>query len=201
MGATVTQEKELRTGDITCLFERAREGDEEAFEEAVRLVYPELKRVAERQLASHYGAEARRLTLEPAALVNESLLKLLRRPQSFENRRHFYSFVARVMTRVMYDYQRRKNAKKRGGEVVHVTLSQVGAKPPVYVGLGDLTEALEKLAEFDERKAEVVTLRIFIGLQMPEIAETLNVSLATIDREWRFSRSWLAAELRMKNLD
>ncbi len=188
-----------RAGDITCLFERASEGDRDAFEEAVRLVYPELERVAERQLGAHYGARAKRLTLEPAALVNESLLKLLRRPRNFDNRRHFYSFVMRVMTRVMFDYQRRKGAEKRGGGEVHVTLGEVDAKTPTYVGLSELAAALDRLGEFDARKAEVVKLRVFIGLEMAEIAETLSVSLATVEREWRFSRSWLAAELRMKN--
>lgn len=187
-----------QAGEITRLFEAAANGDESAFDAIVARVYGELEDLAGRQMRHRFGGLSG-LTLEPAALVNETLLRVLRQPRSFANRRHFFAFCSRVMRRVLVDYQRSRGRQKRGGGMLKVTLTELSATPsdPVAANAGDVVEALERLEHLDPRKAEVVQLRVFWGLEMNEIAATLEVSLATIERDWRFSRSWLAKELRV----
>ncbi len=181
-------------GDLTLLLRAAADGDETAAERFTEAVYEELESLAEAKLFGHYGALAGRLTLEPAALVNESLIKLLRAEPNFENRRHFFAFMSSVMTRVMLDYQRRRGAEKRGGGQVHVTLtgisSELAAAP-----LDRLEELLSELEELDERKAKVVRMRAIWGLDVEEVAELLGISGRTVERDWRFSRGWLGARL------
>jgi RNA polymerase sigma factor (TIGR02999 family) len=138
------------------------------------------------------------LTLEPAALVNETFLKLLQQPTRFHNRRHLLGFASTVMLRVLVDYRRERGAKKRGGDALRVTLSGISADA---LGGGDEVDALdfqralERLEGLDPRKAEIVKLRLFWGYEMTEIASLVEVSLATVERDWRFARTWLAAAL------
>jgi RNA polymerase sigma factor (TIGR02999 family) len=156
-----------------------------------------LERVAAARMRRNFGRELVGVTLEPAALVNETVLKLIEHPRSFENRRHFYAYATRVMLRVLIDYQRRRAAEKRGGDRVRVTLSALSSSPePAVTSAVELAEVLDRLAALDERKAEVVQLRVFWGLELKEIASTLGVSTATVDRDWRFARRWLAWELK-----
>ena len=181
---------------ITRLLHLAASGEEQATEELVAAVYGDLERVARRQMRRRYGGELAGVTLEPAALVNETLLKLLQSPREFENRRHFYGFATKVMLRVLIDYQRARQAEKRGGDRVRVTLSGLrGAGSTEIAEASDLADVLERLEELDPRKAEVVKLRVFWGLEMKEIAELLETSLSTVDRDWKFSRNWLAWQL------
>ena len=181
-------------GELTLLLRSAADGDVGATERFTELVYEELERLAEAKLFGHYGARAGRLTLEPAALVNESLIKLLRAEPNFENRRHFFSFISSVMTRVMLDYQRRRSAEKRGGDQVHVTLTGIGDELAT-APLQRIEELLVELEALDERKARVVRLRAIWGLDVEEVAELLEVSPRTVERDWRFSRGWLGARL------
>lgn len=181
-------------GDITRLLHQAAEGQQDAFEEVVGLVYADLQRVARSRLRNRFGADPAALTLDPAALVNETLLKVIRSQQQFVNRRHFYAFANRVMMRVLLDYQRRRNAEKRGGDQVRVTLVDVIASTP-GVEPHRMAELIEEIDRLDPRKAEIVKLKVFWGLEHTEIAETLGVSLSTVERDWRFAKSWLAAEL------
>ena len=187
------------SGDITRLLRRAAEGEDRAFEELVARVYPELERVASARMRGDFGRDLAGVTLEPAALVNETIVKLIEHPRGFENRRHFYAYATKVMLRVLVDYQRRRSAEKRGGDRVRVTLSGLSASQDATVtGAAELAETLERLAELDPRQAEVVQLRVFWGLEIQEIAETLAVSPSTVDRDWRFAKRWLAWELRRK---
>jgi RNA polymerase sigma factor (TIGR02999 family) len=182
--------------EITRLLRAAGDGDAEAFGAIAERVYAELVRVAERQLGRYAGGR-RGVTLEPAALVNETLLKLMQRPRAYENRRHFYAFATKVMQRALLDYQRQRRTEKRGGDWVRLTLTGVREvateDAPTVIELFELLDQLEAL---DARKAEVVRLKALWGLEMTEIAQTLGVSLATVERDWRFARNWLAARLR-----
>lgn len=180
-------------GEITELFAQASEGNEQAFDRVVALVYQELEHMAAGKMNPRLDA----ITLEPAALVNETLLRLLPDWPDFTNRRHFFAFASTVMKRALIDHQRARGRVKRGGAAVRVTLSGLGveAGSPPETGAVAMCEVIQRLEALDARKGEVVQLKIFWGMEMVEIAELLGVSLATVERDWRFSRAWLAGEL------
>ncbi|MGD8578888.1 MAG: ECF-type sigma factor, partial [Lysobacterales bacterium] len=180
-------------GRITRLFEGAAGGDEAAFERVVAMVYDELEQMAGRQLRRRFdGLDG--ITLEPAALVNETLLRLLPDPPCFANRRHFFALASKAMRCALIDYQRARGRVKRGGQALRVTLTGLGAEAaaPPETDAAQVCEVLERLERLDPRKCEVVQLRIFWGMEMAEIAGILGVSLATVERDWSFSRAWLA---------
>lgn len=184
-------------GDITLLLEEAASGDRTAMDRLMRRVYDDLERVAARRMRDRFGADLAGVTLEPAALVNETFLKLVQRPMDYSNRRHFFAFATRVMLRALTDYQRARSAAKRGGDQVRVTLTGIGiGSEPVSTGAEIIQKSLADLEEMDRRKAEVVALKVFWGLEMAEIAEALSVSLRTVERDWRFARNWLRSRLR-----
>jgi len=185
-------------GEITQLFESAAAGNEAALQRVVERVYGELERMAGREMHHRFhGLDG--ITLEPAALVNETLLRLLPHPPRFANRRHFFAFASTVMRRALIDYQRTRGRAKRGGDALRVTLADLGAAAfaPPETGAAQVCQALDHLEELDSRKCEVVQLKIFWGMEMAEIARMLGVSLATIERDWSFSRAWLARELAL----
>lgn len=184
--------------EITRFFESAAEGDSAAFEHVVELVYAELEKIAHSQMRRQFDA-LDGMTLEPAALVNETLMRLLPDPPQFANRRHFFAFASRVMRRALIDYQRRRGREKRGGKALRVTLAGLGVEAcrPPETDAAQVCEVLDHLEELDPRKCEVVQLKIFWGFEMAEIAGTLGVSLATVERDWRFSRAWLAREFAL----
>lgn len=185
------------SGDITRLLEEAATGDEAALGALTDRVYDDLERVAARRMHARFGPDLAGITLEPAALVNETFLKLLRQPMAFENRRHFFAFATRVMLRALVDYQRARSASKRGGSQVRVTLTGLGApQRAVHTDAEVIGASLEELEHLDPRKAEVVALKVFWGMEMAEVAETLQVSLRTAERDWRFARNWLRARLK-----
>jgi RNA polymerase sigma factor (TIGR02999 family) len=114
----------------------------------------------------------------------------------FENRRHFFSYATQVMLRALTDYQRARAAAKRGGDRVQVTLAGFGRRDePLESAAEEIRGALAELEELDPRKAEVVALRVFWGCSMAEVADTLDTSLRTAERDWRFARSWLRKRL------
>lgn len=180
---------------ITELLQSAASGDQHAVDLVVERVYAELERLAESKLRRRYGRELAGATLEPAALVNETLFKILRRDLEFSNRRHLFAFANRVMTSVLLDYERRKHAVKRGGADLKVSLSGLGEEEQA-VQSARLAETLEQLAELDARKAEVAKLRIFWGFDHKEVAKTLEVSSKTVERDWRFAKAWLGSRLQ-----
>ncbi len=184
-----------RTGEITLLLKESAGGDAAATDRLFELVYPELQRIATHHMR-RVRPERKGLTLEPAVLVHESYLKALGDEPSFENRRHYYAFMTKVMLHVLLDLQRARGAKKRGGGVVHLTLTgAVAGQQTPTMPVSDIARALDQLERLDSRKAEVVKLRFFWGLEMSEIAQLLEVSQSTTERDWRFARTWFAAQL------
>lgn len=179
---------------ITELLHAAADGDRDALEEVTEALYKELERLAQSKLRRQYGVGLPGATLEAGALVNETLLKVLRKTTSFANRRHFFGFANQVMTRVLLDYERRKGAAKRGGDALRITLTGLPVAEDVLST--HFVEVLEQLGQLEERKAEVVRLRVFWGMEVKEIAEILEVSMTTVERDWRFSRAWIEGELR-----
>jgi len=173
-------------------------------DDLMRSVYDDLQRVAERHLSRQFGRGLPGVTMEPAALVNESFLRIIKQRNTYDNRGQFFAIATRVMLRVLVDYQRRRATAKRGGDRPRITLS-LAEGPPSAQGNGDtgteklievdaLVESLQRLEDLDARKADVVRMKVVWGLQMQEIAHSLGVSLATVERDWAFSKAWLARD-------
>ena len=180
---------------LTQLLQRAADGDETAFDAAVQATYAQLEPIAQNQLNRAYAGRPGDATLEPTALVNETFLRLRTQRKAFENSAHFYAIATRVMLRALRDYERKRVAAKRGGDQVPVTLTGIASDAPTLTNAIDLHDALDALAELDPRKAAVVQLRVLWGQTVPEIAENLNVSIKTVERDWRFARIWLHRRL------
>lgn len=153
------------------------------------IVYGELRRLA----AGYLRRERAGHTLQPTALVHEAYVRLIDQRQiDWSNRAQFIGIAAVMMRRILVNHARDRAAEKRGGGAEHVsiTLAGEGIGAP-EVNLLDLHEALNDLAETDPRKAQIVELKFFGGLTTEEIAETLSVSTATVERDWKFARAWL----------
>lgn len=168
------------------------QGTEGALTELMPIVYDEL-----RQLASAYLARERAgHTLQPTALANEAYMRLVDSDTTGLNgRAHFFAVAARAMRQVLVDHARKKQALKRGGDRnrLSLSMSDMGAEMPWDVL--DLEEALTELAQNDERKARVVELRFFAGLQMKTIAEMLGLSPKTVEADWYMARAWLKTRM------
>jgi RNA polymerase sigma factor (TIGR02999 family) len=173
------------THKITELLKAWSNGDTEALDRLLRLVERELRKIARRYLARENPAHI----LQPTALVNEALIKLIRENLTYENRKHFYFMVMKRMRQVLIDYAR-KTPRVEYVEVDPEMLSVDKAKELLM-----LDEALKKLAEFDERKAKVVECRFFIGLSVAETAKLLEIGTATVERDWTFSCAWLNEQI------
>ena len=179
-------------GDITQLLNQWAGGDDKAGDELTPLVYDELHKIAARMFRSERSGH----TLQPTALVHEAYANLVGADVSWQDRAHFYSLAARMMRRLLVNHANAKNAAKRGGGALRVTLEE--SKTPAVddsAELLDLDEALTMLAEFDERKAELIQLQYFGGLSFKEMAEVTNLSTSTLDRDLRFARAWLKDQL------
>ncbi|MEY2565116.1 MAG: hypothetical protein QOH88_3309 [Verrucomicrobiota bacterium] len=176
-----------------------RSGDDNALEKLVPLIQPELQR-----LARHYMRRERPgHTLQTTALVDDAYLNLAdhSHPQ-WQNRAHFFAAAAQLMRRIMVDHARRKQALKRGGGAMMVTLEEATvASESRATELLALDEAMEKLSAFDTRKAQVVEMRYFGGLTMEEIADVLKIHVNTVMRDWSAARAWLFAALSGENMD
>jgi RNA polymerase sigma factor (TIGR02999 family) len=164
-------------------------GDERARERMLPLVYDELRRLA----ASYLRRERPGHTLQPTALVHEAYVRLVdQRQVDWTNRAQFIGLAAVMMRRILVNHARDRVADKRGAGAEHVPLTLAGerlGRPELDVL--ELHDALERLAGLDGRKSQIVELKFFGGLTMDEIAQTLGVSRATVEREWKFSRAWL----------
>jgi RNA polymerase sigma factor (TIGR02999 family) len=177
-------------GEVTTLLRLWSDGDDQAFEKVLPLVYDELHRIALRRLAG----ERSDVSLQATALVNELCLRLLGWDQArWQNRAHFFGVSAQVMRRILVDIARRRRADCRGGRAaVPVPLDHVDlAAPQRDSDLVALDSALEKLATVDPRRARVVELRFFGGLSMEETAQALGLSVRTTYGDWAFARAWL----------
>ncbi|MGH9317492.1 MAG: sigma-70 family RNA polymerase sigma factor [Thermoanaerobaculia bacterium] len=179
-------------GDVTGLLRAWKQGDREALERLIPLVYGELHRMAERYLRR----ERRGHTLQPTAVVNEAYLRLVgRRGEAWENRAHFFAVAAQSMRRILVEHARRRGAKKRGGQGARYLLDTVVMTEPRAVDLIAVDDALEKLTALDSEQGRVVELRFFGGLTEAETAQVLEVSLATIHRKWLSAKAFLHREL------
>lgn len=182
-------------GEITLLLRDWRGGDRLALDQLMPVVHAELRRIAR----VHMRREARELTLQPTALVNEVYLRLIDlRDLDWQDRAHFFAMASRLVRRVLVDAGRARRADKRGGSQVRVTLDEarVGAAAPARdPDVLALDEALTNLASHDARKAQVVELRYFGGLSVEETAAVLGISAETVFRDWRFAKLWLRRAL------
>ena len=182
--------------DITALLAAWNDGDADALDRLMEVVYPELRRIARRSLRRRRAGES----VESAALVNEAYLKLVGAGGiRCENRAHFLALCSQIVRRVLVDHARRRGFAKRGGGALFVTLDEaLVAAESRGIEVLALDEALEALTRFDRRKGRVVELRYFGGLTVEETAEVLGVSVDTVKRDWRMARAWLLAELAGK---
>jgi len=178
----------------TVLLDRATQGEAQAAQELLPLVYAELRKLAAARMAGELGTH----TLQPTALVHEAWLRLVgSEQQAWKNRAHFFAAAAEAMRRILIDRARRKKALKRGARAAHIDLDRVDAAVEAdEETLLQVNEALEKLAAQDPQSAELVKLRFFVGLDYSEAAEALGISQRTAKRCWTFARAWLYRELR-----
>jgi len=181
---------------VTELLGKWSEGDHAALADLTPLVYEELRRLAHRQM----GAERPDHTLQTTALVNEAYLRLADQANPrWQNRAHFFAVAARAMRQILVSYARSQRSQKRGGGAPKMELDEAAlVSPEESKEIIDLHEALERLATLDSRKAEVVELKYFGGLNYDEMAEVLKISRITVRRDWEFAKVWLYTELRSK---
>lgn len=178
--------------DVTRLLQAWGDGDETALEKLLPLVYAELRRRARRYMAR----ERRDHTLQSTDLIHEAYLRLAgSKPVDWQNRSHFYALSARLMRQILVDHARARGYQKRGGGRHRVTFDEGMVPVEPDWDLVQLDEALQALAEKDERKSRVVELRFFGGLSAEEAAEILDVSAQTVRRDWRLSKAWLLREM------
>jgi RNA polymerase sigma factor (TIGR02999 family) len=181
--------------EFTRILSAIEQGDANAAAELWQLVYDQLHDLAAQRLAR----EAPGQTLQPTALVHETYMRLVGddAAQRWEGRRHFFAAAAEAMRRILIENARRKQAAKRGGRLQRQDIDpdQVGAAAQSNELLA-LDEALERLASSEPQVAELVKLRYFAGLSIPEVAATLGVSPRTADRWWAYARAWLLGELQ-----
>jgi RNA polymerase sigma factor (TIGR02999 family) len=181
-------------GEITVLLARWKEGEPSAFEELMPLVYPHLREVA----AAYVRRERNPDTLQGTALVHELYLRLLNQKKAaWEDRRHFYTFAAKVMRLILIDHARENQSQMRGGGRERIPLSDDLA----WVDVGspellDLNRALDELGALDPYKVQLIELRYFLGCTAEETASLMDQSKATVDRELKFIRSWLYRRIR-----
>jgi RNA polymerase sigma factor (TIGR02999 family) len=180
--------------DVTLLLRQWRDGDDEALNRLVPLMYAELRRLAHQRLR-HEPANG---SVNTTGLVHDAYLKLIDvRQARFRDRSHFLAMASRVMRRLVIDQARARRAGKRGGGAEVVELDEeIWVSEPQAEALTELDEALQRLEAIDPRQGQIVEHRYFGGLTLEETAEALGVSLATVKRDLRFAHAWLAAELR-----
>lgn len=178
---------------VTRLLENWRAGDEDALAALAPVVYQTLRRLA----ARHLRSESPGHTWQPTDLVHEAFLQIADADVDWNDRAHFYAVAARQMRRLLIDHARGKQRAKRGGGRIRVTLVE-DAVPGENANLDllDIDDALEELAGQDSRKAEIIELHVFGGLSYKEMAQLLDISAATVKRDLRFAKAWLARELR-----
>jgi RNA polymerase sigma-70 factor, ECF subfamily len=181
-------------GDVTLLLQRWSDGDRAALDQLIPLVYERLQRLAHARLRDERHA----MSVETTALVHDAYLRMvdLRRAR-FRDRAHFMAMASRIMRRILVDRARARCADKRGGGAAPLSLADdLQLSEERAEALTDLDDALERLAAVDPRRSEILEQRYFGGLSLEETAEVLGVSLATVKRDLRFARAWLAAEFQ-----
>ena len=183
------------TGDITQLLVRWKHGDDRARDQLTAAIYAQLKRIAANRLR-----EQARHVVDPTELVNEALLTLIQTPINAEDRRQLFKIAAAALRHTLLDLVRRRDAGKRGAgdvtslDAMHITVAGAALGFSAEHWL-DVEHALTELETLDPRKCRIAELALIIGLEQAEIADTLGLSLSTVERDLRFSRAWLKARL------
>jgi RNA polymerase sigma-70 factor (ECF subfamily) len=179
--------------EITQLLARFRRGDRQAESQLIPLVYGELRHLA----AACLSRERRDHTLQPTALVHEAFLRMAGKDQpDWQNRAHFFAIAARLMRQVLVDYARHRGRMKRGGSWERLPLEEALVfSAGKSAELLALDEALDRLAQQDERQCRIVEMKFFAGLSIEEIAEVLETSPRTVKRDWTMARAWLHQEI------
>ncbi len=183
------------SGELTRILDRARAGDSRARGELVDAIYEELRRGA----AGMMGRERANHTLSPTAVVHEAVIRLLGEEvfERAEGRGFLFAAAARAMREVLIDHARKRSAARRGGKWRRMPLDRVvDYFEEQGLDVVAVHEALDRLAELNERQAQVMTLRYFGGLTVPEVAAALGVSVVTVERDWRLARAWLGPQLQ-----
>ena len=185
------------SGEVTALLSAWRGGDQDAFEKLIPIVYADLRRIAARYMRSENEGH----TLQATALVHEAYLRLTgERERTWENRAHFFGVAAQIMRNLLVDHARRALTARRGGGALAVQLDAgaelTGVAPEDLLAVDG---ALRRLAAVDPRASRIVELRYFVGLTIEEIAEVIDSSVRTVNREWATAKTWLRAELRGRN--
>lgn len=193
-----TMKNTTTTHHITQLLHSWSNGDSGAFDELSPLVYQELRRIAHQC----FNRERSGSTLQPTALVNDVLLRLMGANVSWHDRKHFYTVAGRTMRRILVDHARSRLRKKRGGGVAVVTLDETKiATPADDFDLLALDEALKALEQLDQRKHSIIELHYFAGLTIKQTAKALSISTKTVQREMRFTEAWLNHALSTTQYD
>jgi RNA polymerase sigma factor (TIGR02999 family) len=180
---------------VTRILSAIEQGDPHAAEQLLPLIYEELRKLAAQKLAQELPGQ----TLQATALVHEAYLRLVdsEQAQRWNSRGHFFAAAAEAMRRILVDQARHKRSRKHGGELVRQDLDALEvALPEVPEDLVALDEALNKLAARDKTAANLVQLRFFAGLPLPEVAQLLGISPRTADRLWAYARAWLYQEIQ-----
>ena len=187
------------SSEVTGLLRAWGQGDEDALQKLMPLVYDQLHLAARRYMAGERSGH----TLQTTALIHETYLRLVDiRQVKWQDRAHFLAVCAQLMRRILIDFARSRGYQKRGGAATHVNFDEtliVTAQPDS--DLVALDDALNRLAQVDERKSKVVELRFFGGLDVKETAEVMKVSADTVMRDWKLAKVWLLRELRGGNHD
>jgi RNA polymerase sigma factor (TIGR02999 family) len=183
--------------NVTKLLVAWGKGDREAFDRLMPQVQQELHRIADHYMAGERAAH----DLQATALINEAYLRLVEwKDVQWADRAHFFGMAANMMRRVLVDHARRRDRAKRGGDAIHVSLVEAAHVPTEErADVLALDEALQQLEKLDARKSRIVEMRFFGGLSLEETAEALNISVATIRRDWSLARAWLFRELNQKH--
>ena len=184
--------------DITQLLQAAADGRDGAWDDAMRVVYVDLERLAAKHMRRRFGPGLHGITLEPAALVHETYLRMLGgRTPPWTDRRHFFRAAAEAMRRILIEHARKRRRIKRGGNRIRMPLSQLNlGTEEGFDEILALDDAIRRLEKQDPRTAEVVQMRFFAGLSVEETAQALELSERTVKREWSFARAWLFDALR-----
>lgn len=193
--------EDARPEEIDRLLADVNAGRTDALDRLTRAVYAQLRALADRHLRRRFGTGADALTWQPTVLVNETFLRLLKQRKRLDTHGHFFAIANTVMKRVLLDYARERQALKRGGGVPTIPFQEeIHAVVDPALGsdldLEALFATIDRLAGLDARKADLARMRLLWGMSLAEMAEALEVSLATVERDWRFVRAWLRRELR-----
>jgi RNA polymerase sigma factor (TIGR02999 family) len=181
--------------DVTRILSAIEQGDPQAAEQLLPLVYDELRKLAAQKLAREKPGQ----TLQATALVHEAYIRLVdvKDTQHWNGRGHFFAAAAEAMRRILVDQSRRKLSLRRGGDLQrHPIDDQEIEAPQPSLDLLAVHEALERFQNVDEVAAQIVNLRYFAGLTIPQVAEALGISTSTADRSWAYARAWLHAALK-----